>query len=137
MAAGDYLRVGTKRICSCPKLLRTNPKRSFFTPERCYIVELENSNDDEGCSIAHARVRPGVTTQLHAAKNATERYVILEGEGKAEIGGGVPTIVRPLDVVAIPAEVSQRITNIGKTNLIFLCVCTPRFRPESYLDMSS
>jgi hypothetical protein len=30
------------------------------------------------------------------------------------------------------AGATQRITNIGRTDLVFLCVCTPRFRPENY-----
>lgn len=109
----------------------------FFTPERCYIIELFNRDEDTDCSVARARVEPGITTQLHALKDTAERYVILEGEGTVEIDGGELTIVKPLDVVFIPENVSQRITNTGNRDLIFLCVCTPRFKPEYYenLDM--
>ena len=107
----------------------------FSTPERCYIVELYNSGADEACSIARARVEPGVTTQLHALKGTIERYVILEGEGRIEVDGDKPTIVRTCDVVQIPAGISQRITNMGNSDLIFLAVCTPRFRPEHYENL--
>ncbi len=107
----------------------------FSTPERCYIVELYNSEEDEACSIARARVKPGVTTQLHALKGTIERSVILEGEGRVEVDGEDPTIVRTCDVVHIPAGSSQRITNTANTDLIFLTVCTPRFRPEYYENL--
>ena len=102
-----------------------------------HITEIHNHDEDEACSIAHARVEPGVTTQLHVLKGTSERYVILEGEGKVEVDGGAPTIVRPLDVVNIPADVPQRITNTGEADLVFLCVCTPRFRPESYINQET
>ena len=108
------------------------PDAEFPTGERCYIIEMHNNPDDEGCSIARARVKPGITTQLHALHGTIERYVILEGEGSVEIGGSEPAVVRALDVVFIPAGASQRIANTGHSDLIFLCVCTPRFRPERY-----
>ena len=107
----------------------------FYTPERCYITELQNKDSDEACSIARARVIPGVTTKLHALRDTTERYVILEGQGAVEIDGGPPITVLSFDVVNIPPGVSQRITNTGSSDLIFLCVCTPRFRLENYLDL--
>jgi mannose-6-phosphate isomerase-like protein (cupin superfamily) len=37
-------------------------------------------------------------------------------------------------VVVIPAGVRQRIENIGPGDLIFLCICTPRFCVENYWD---
>ena len=116
---------------------RFDPDAEFYTPERCYIVELHNSDRDAGCSIARARVEPGVTTQLHSVRGTIERYVILEGEGEVEIDGEAPTAVAPLDVVCIPAGVSQRITNTGRVDLIFLCVCTPRFKQDNYQSAAS
>ena len=107
----------------------------FYTPERCYITELQNKDTDEACSIARARVVPGVTTKLHALRDTTERYVILEGQGAVEIDGCGPITVSAFDVVNIPAGVSQKITNTGTSDLSFLCVCTPRFRRENYLDL--
>lgn len=104
----------------------------FETGERCFIVETHNRAEDEGCSIVRARVAPGVTTERHALLGTTERYVILEGEGVVEVGNDPGARVRPLDVVTIPADTAQRITNTGTADLVFLCVCTPRFRPECY-----
>jgi mannose-6-phosphate isomerase-like protein (cupin superfamily) len=39
------------------------------------------------------------------------------------------------DVVVIPAGVPQRISNAGPSDLEFYEVCTPRFRPEAYIDL--
>jgi mannose-6-phosphate isomerase-like protein (cupin superfamily) len=109
----------------------------FYTDERCYIVEMHNREEDKGCSIVRARVAPGVTTQFHSLRGIDERYVILEGEGLVEVGDAAPAPVRPLDVVAITAGTSQRITSVGTTDLIFVCVCTPRFREETYVSAES
>ena len=108
------------------------PQSESLTNEGCYIIEMQNIQDDPTCSIARARVEPGVTTKLHSLRGTVERYVILEGIGEVEVGGEAPVSVRPFDVVKIPAGVPQRIRNIGSRDLIFLCVCTPRFRAECY-----
>jgi mannose-6-phosphate isomerase-like protein (cupin superfamily) len=34
--------------------------------------------------------------------------------------------------VVIPAGTPQQIENTGTTDLVFLCVCSPRFRQEGY-----
>jgi mannose-6-phosphate isomerase-like protein (cupin superfamily) len=113
-------------------ILRLNLNTEFFTPERCAITELSNSTNDPELSIARARVAAGVTTQWHWLRNITERYVILEGRGRVEIGGLPPQEVSPGDGVLIPPLCRQRITNLGDTDLVFLALCTPRFRPEAY-----
>ena len=75
-------------------------------------------------------------TRWHRLSGVVERCVILEGEGLAEIGDSVPERVGPGSVVVIPAGVPQRITNAGKGDVVFLAVCTPRFRPEIYRDIA-
>jgi mannose-6-phosphate isomerase-like protein (cupin superfamily) len=107
----------------------------YFTPELCSINELANTVDDGEASIARARVAPGVTTRWHRLTGTTERYVILEGRGRVEIGDLRPQEVGPGDVVLIPPLCRQRITNIGAIDLVFLAVCTPRFKPEAYEDL--
>ena len=109
--------------------------QEFFTPEGCHIIEVSNSPDDEAVSIARARVTPGVTTRWHRVKDTAERYVILQGRGRVEVGELAPQEVGPGDVVLIPPSVRQRIANIGKEDLVFLAICTPRFRNEAYEDL--
>ena len=109
--------------------------QEFFTPEGCYIIELSNSPDDPAASIARARVAPGVTTRWHRLAGTAERYVILSGQGRVEIGGQPPQDVSVGDVVLIPPSCRQRIANTGQEELIFLAVCTPRFLPAAYQDI--
>lgn len=107
----------------------------YFTPELCHINELSNTADDPAASIARARVAPGVTTRWHRLNAITERYVILEGRGRVEIGDLRPQDVGPGDVVLIPPLCRQRITNVGTGDLVFLAICSPRFQPEAYEDL--
>jgi mannose-6-phosphate isomerase-like protein (cupin superfamily) len=108
----------------------------FYTAERCHIVELLNSSESPDASLAVARVEPGVTTQLHHLAGVAERYIVRRGEGRVEIGG-VAQQLQTGDAVVIPAGASQRITNTGVTDLEFYCLCTPRFRPESYVNLEA
>ncbi len=107
----------------------------FYTDERCYITELHNTDADEDCSIARARVEPGATTRLHRLEGTIERYVILEGTAEVVVGDAAPVEAGVLDVVNIPAGVEQSITNTGESDLVFLCICTPRFRQQNYIDL--
>jgi mannose-6-phosphate isomerase-like protein (cupin superfamily) len=108
-------------------LKRPDPSAEYFTEERCHILELSNSADDPQASVARARVAPGITTVWHRVRHTVERYVILEGVGQVEVGDKLVEMVRPGDVVVIPANQRQRITNTGDEMLTFLCICTPRF----------
>lgn len=112
-----------------------DPGQEFFTPEQCYIIELSNSDDDPAVSIARARVAPGVITRCHRLRGATERYVILEGQGRVEVGNLLPQDVGPGDVVLIPPFCRQRIANTGQGDLIFLVICSPRFTNAAYEDL--
>lgn len=108
------------------------PAEEFYLDEGCYITELHNTDTDAGCSIARARVEPGVMTELHSLRDIVERYVMVAGRGEVEIDGQAPAVVGAMDVVTIPAGVSQRIRNTGDSDLVFLCICTPRFDAEKY-----
>lgn len=114
------------------KILKPDPGHEYDTSERCYILEMSNSSADEALSIARARVKPGVATAWHRVADTAERYVILDGEGLVELEGLPPERVGVGDVVLIPPDVEQRITNTGESDLVFLALCTPRFRPENY-----
>ena len=104
----------------------------FDTAEKCFITEWSNTPDDAAASIARARVAPGVTTQKHRLKFTAERYVILQGRGFVEIGELPPQTVQPGDVVRIPPECWQCISNTGTSDLVFLAICTPRFEVKNY-----
>ena len=107
----------------------------FHISEGCFITEWLNRADDPAVSIARARVPPGVTTRWHRLAGITERYVILEGSGRAYVGANPPQDVGPGDVVSIPPACPQRIANTGTRDLVFLAVCTPRFIREAYEEI--
>jgi mannose-6-phosphate isomerase-like protein (cupin superfamily) len=108
----------------------------LLTTERCHIITMLGGDVDGECSIARARVESGITTQMHALNGITERYVILKGVGRMDVGNETAE-VRELDVVLIPPGAPQRITNTGSDDLLFLCLCTPPFRAEAYIDLES
>ena len=116
-------------------VISPDPATEFDTEERCLITELSNTADDEALSIARARVMPGVTTRWHCLRTSGERYYILSGTGRVEVGDLAPRDVRPGDVVLIPAGCRQRIANTGPDDLVFLALCTPRFRADDYQDL--
>ena len=118
-----------------PSIRQAQESEEYLTEEGCYILETWNRPDDSAVSIARARVEPGVATRLHRLEGIAERYVIIEGRGRVEVDTLPPTLVAPGDLVYIPPGCSQRIANLGDTDLVFLAVCTPRFVPDAYEDV--
>lgn len=117
---------------AAPQLKRFDPASEFPIAERCAIVELSNDPADPEVSIARARVEPGVVTAWHRLRGTVERYVILEGRGRVEVGDLPPAEVGPGDAVVIPPMCRQRIANLGAGDLVFLAICSPRFVPDCY-----
>jgi mannose-6-phosphate isomerase-like protein (cupin superfamily) len=111
---------------------RFSPAAEFYISEGCFINELSNIGDDPSVSIARARVPPGVTTQWHRVRGTTERYVILEGRGRVEVGDLPAQEAGAGDVVLIPPSCRQRIANVGDQDLVFLAICSPRFVTDVY-----
>jgi mannose-6-phosphate isomerase-like protein (cupin superfamily) len=116
-------------------VIKQNFSNEFHTPENCYITELSNTPDDPDVSVARARVGPGVRTRWHRLAGTVERYYIISGRGRAEVGKMLPQEVNSGDMVLIPPMCRQRITNIGSEDLIFLAICTPRFSNDIYEDV--
>lgn len=117
------------------KFHRFKPETEYFFAEGCFITELSNTSADGEVSIARARLEAGKCTRWHRLRATAERYVILQGEGRIEVGRQLREDVAAADVVVIPPMAPQRICNRGDTELIFLVVCTPRFTAEAYEDL--
>ncbi|MEL7535757.1 MAG: cupin domain-containing protein [Pseudomonadota bacterium] len=107
----------------------------YDTEERCAIQEVSNDLADPEVSIARARVLPGVTTAWHELTGTNERYLIIAGEGRVEVGETIDEMVGVGDVIWIPAGAKQRITNTGDSDLIFYAICTPRFKHTNYVTL--
>ncbi|MCL2642882.1 MAG: cupin domain-containing protein [Candidatus Bathyarchaeota archaeon] len=116
-----------------PTIIKANSLNMTLTPERCYIAENYSSNDGK-VSIAIATVKPGITTVAHHLKGIEEIYIITQGTGLIDIKNMEPTQVTVGDVIIIPDGTSQRITNIDNCDLVFYCVCTPKFTQEQYFN---
>ncbi len=112
-----------------PKIVKANSLKETSTSERALIAENYST---EGISIAQARIKPGITTMAHHLDGVNEIYLITSGKGQVDVGDIKPTEVTKGDLVVIPAGASQRISNIGKTDLVFYCICTPKFTAECY-----
>ncbi len=119
--------------CIVPFMAITG-KEEVWTTERCYITELLNDASHPEVSIARTRVESGVQTQLHKL-DVAEWYIIESGEGLMTVGDAPPYSVRPGDTVAIPKGIAQTILNTGVDDLIFQCVCTPRFVLDCYTSL--
>ncbi|MCL2790673.1 MAG: cupin domain-containing protein [Desulfobulbus sp.] len=107
----------------------------YYFEEGCYITELHNTPADPLVSLARARVEVGRVTRWHSLDGIEERYLIVDGTGRLEMGSQAPRDVRPGDVVRIPSGCRQRITNTGPADLLFLVLCTPRFVRAAYRDL--
>lgn len=108
--------------------------KEYYFKEGCFIEEWLNSQDQPDMSIARVRVEPGITTRLHKLNATAERYLILSGTGQVTVGGA-SWLVSEKDVVNIAEDVAQKIENTGKDNLVFIAICTPRFKEENYIDL--
>jgi mannose-6-phosphate isomerase-like protein (cupin superfamily) len=112
------------------KLALHAPEREIR--ERCLISEVSNDAGDQALSVARARVLAGEATAWHRLRGIDERYLIISGRGRAEVEDLASAELGPGDVVRIPAGSRQRIVNLGLEDLIFYCLCTPRFREACY-----
>jgi mannose-6-phosphate isomerase-like protein (cupin superfamily) len=117
-----------------PRVFSTPPSREYYFREGCHILEWLNDPADPELSIARARVAAGTRTRRHRLEGTTERYLILSGEGRVFLGDdetGQP--VGPGEVVWIPAGTDQSIEALGREELVFLALCTPRFEERHYV----
>ena len=117
-------------------LIRGGVREEVQTGEHCFITELLNDPAIPDVSLTQCRVPPGTTTRLHRL-SVKEWYVVGKGSGLMEIGTEDPFEIGPGDTVAIPAGSTQRITNTGDSDLLFQCLCIPRFTPECYKPLES
>ena len=114
-------------------IIKAQSKTEKYFEEDCFITEIINSVDHPEVSFSKAKVKPGVTTVLHKLKETDEKYFILSGSGEMEIDKKIIGVVQTGDLVVIPKNSFQRIRNIGVDDLVFICICTPRFEINNYV----
>lgn len=116
------------------KVYKTDKSEEYLTDEGCHIIEILNNTRSESISIAQARVEPGVKTRLHTLKGTSEIYYIISGEGVATVDQESKTLLVG-DCIVIQPNKPQCIENTGVIDLIFLCICQPRFQFSNYKDV--
>jgi len=95
------------------------------------LKELLNPLKDKiitNYSLAHAKVKPGEITFAHRLKSS-EVYYILEGKGEMHIDNEKEKVFTG-QAIYIPPNSVQRIKNIGISDLVFLCIVDPAWKPE-------
>ncbi|MDH4029737.1 MAG: cupin domain-containing protein [Chromatiales bacterium] len=113
-------------------ICRPMAEDEFLSSEGVHILESWNVSEDPQLSIARARLGPGQASRPHRLRNTAERYVIVSGAGELQVGSLPTTPAHPGDVVYIPPGVRQSIVNTGPVDLVFYCICSPRFDAADY-----
>ena len=103
----------------------------FVAGDACHLRELLNAKTDKRAyrySLAHAIVKPGITTKPHSLKTS-EVYYILAGQGIMHVDGESAP-VRAGHTVYVPPDATQYIENTGEADLVFLCIVDPAWRAK-------
>lgn len=112
-----------RKLASCPEFIAgdNTSLRELLHPGKGYPF-------DGRYSLAHATVKPGETTYRHRLATS-EVYYILSGQGRMTIDHESADLTAG-DVIEIPPKATQSISNTGQTDLVFLCIVDPAWRPE-------
>ena len=81
-----------------------------------------------GYSMAHGILAPGARSKRHRL-TSSEVYYIIAGRGRLIVDDAV-VAVEPGSVVYVPPGGTQSLDNIGSTDIEFLCLVDPAWRPE-------
>jgi mannose-6-phosphate isomerase-like protein (cupin superfamily) len=111
-----------KDIRNCPE---------FIAGDKSVLRELLNPEKEElkiRYSLARAKVSPHQATIAHRLKVA-EVYYLIEGNGIMYIDNESQPVAAG-QTVYIPPGSTQKIKNTGLTDLVFLCIVDPAWKPE-------
>jgi len=81
-------------------------------------------------SLAHAYLPPGARSRPHRLLERTETYVFTEGAGVLVVGGERQPVFAG-DVAVVPAGAEQWLENHAPAPLVFFCIVSPTWSPES------
>ena len=109
---------------------RNNPE-PYTTRDGSLIRELMHPSlhANQSQSLAEATIAPGQQTMTHRHNRSEEIYYIQQGAGTMFVGDECRE-VGVGDCVAIPPGTFHSILNIGSTDLIVLCACSPAYAHE-------
>ncbi|NLO90788.1 MAG: cupin domain-containing protein [Elusimicrobia bacterium] len=113
------------------RIIKLSKCKPFTSGDGCRLREMLHAAKSGAAirySLAHATVRPGVTTLPHRLRTS-EVYYILSGRGRMHIDS-LSKPVGPGDTVYIPPHARQCITNTGRGKLAFICIVDPAWRAQ-------
>jgi phosphoribosylaminoimidazole-succinocarboxamide synthase len=110
------------------KVVNRNDVETFVTKDSSEIREIlaPANSEMKNQSLAEAGVSPGRSTEEHFHPLTEEIYYILEGRGRIRVEGEERE-VGPGDGIAILPGQKHRIWNTGRSDLVFLCCCSPAY----------
>jgi mannose-6-phosphate isomerase-like protein (cupin superfamily) len=100
----------------------------FITKDSSEIREIlaPANSSIKNQSLAEARLAPGMSTDEHFHPKAEEIYYVLEGRGRMKVEDEVRE-VGPGDGIAILPGKRHKVWNLGQSDLVFLCCCSPAY----------
>lgn len=104
----------------------------FIAGDLTHLKEVLHPNNDPlqlGFSLAHAYLKSGESSLPHRLSHS-ETYYFLDGKGEIFVDNR-KQIVEYGDIVFVPAFSEQYVKNTGANKLIFLCIVSPPWTPES------
>ena len=111
-----------------PVITKKNNLETYITKDNSSICELMHPSQHGNLkqSLAQATVPVNTQTQLHYHALTEELYYIQQGKGLMTINNE-QFKVEPGDTICIPPEHHHMIKNTGKSELVFLCCCSPAY----------
>jgi mannose-6-phosphate isomerase-like protein (cupin superfamily) len=105
--------------------------KEIIAGDNTLLKELFNPLKDDldlRYSFAVGRVQQGGSTYLHRLKHS-EVYFLLKGTGEFIINGET-AIVGASQAIYIPPGASQKVTNVGNDELLFVCIVDPAWKED-------
>lgn len=104
----------------------------FLAGDHTHLKEVLHPSNDSlalNFSLAYAHIKVGEQSLPHRLMHS-ETYYILEGFGEIHLDGKMQTIEKS-DIIYVPENVEQYVTNKSKEDLTFLCIVSPPWTPET------
>jgi mannose-6-phosphate isomerase-like protein (cupin superfamily) len=80
-------------------------------------------------SLAYAMIHPGKSSRPHRLHTSSELYFILQGEARMHVDEE-EVIVTPGQAILVPPGATQYLENQGLSDLTFLCIVSPPWKPN-------
>ena len=123
-------------VTSHKKIIRKHERSPFIAQDKAIVRDIVSpvNSDVKNQSLAEVVILPDASILEHYHKETEELYYILEGVGKMYIENDTWDVGVGDTVIILPGQRHQ-FTNIGKTDLRFLAMCSPAYRDEDRITV--